>query len=83
MAFTLLNQKTSTTKENLIVGQLVYIPDWLLCKNPNSLKEVLVYIISIHDNNRTSVLKTLDGKLLSRHPQNIIDAKANKFEQKT
>ena len=80
MAMTLLNQKSQTTK--LKIGQLIYLPDKLLRKNPNSIKEALAYIINIDTGGRSYLVKTLDGQILTRHLSALVDTKANRLEQK-
>ena len=47
MAITLLNQRSQSSKFK--VGDLVYLPDKLLRKNPNSVKEALAYIVKSQD----------------------------------
>ena len=79
MAMILLNQKSQTTQFKM--GQLVYLPDRLLRKNPNSIQEALAYIINIEPGGRNYVVKTLDGRILSRHLTVLVDAKANRLEQ--
>ena len=76
MAITLLNQKSQILKYN--VGDLVYLPDKLLRKNPGSIKESLAYIIRCLDGGRNYLVKMLNGQILTRQLSNLVSANASK-----
>ena len=76
MAITLLNQRSQSSKFK--VGDLVYLPDKLLRKNPNSVKEALAYIVKSQDEGRNYFVKTLNGQILTRHLSAIVSTNASK-----
>ena len=76
MAITLLNQKLQISKFN--VGELVYLPDKLLRKNPGSIREALAYIIKSQDGGRKYLVRMLNDQILTRQLSNLVSANASK-----
>ena len=77
MAITLLNQQSQSSSYK--VGDLIYLPDNLLRKNPNSVREALAYIVKGQDGGRNYFVKTLDGQILTFHFLAIVSTNANKI----
>ena len=71
-AFHLLNKKNLSNKFQL--GELVYIPDRLLKKHPNSLRDALGKIVEVTNTTRDYVVETLDGERLKRHFSDLVNA---------
>ena len=57
---------------------MVYIPEQLFKKNPNSLMGSLAHIIAIEPGERTYKVKKLNGRILVWHVSALVDAHANK-----
>ena len=64
-AFYLLNKRT--LNQRFQEGELVYIPDRILAKNPHSLTEALGKIKDILPSQRDYSVIMLDRKILTRH----------------
>ena len=75
-AFYLLNKRT--LNQRFQEGDLVYIPDRILAKNPHSLTEALGKIKEILLSQRDYSIMMLDGKILTRHFSDIVSASATK-----
>merc|ERR1712237_272331 len=73
-AFTLLNKRTLNKKFQ--VGELVYIPEKLLKKHPNSLRDALGKIKDISDSGRDYLIEMIDGGTLKRHFSDLVSASA-------
>merc|ERR1712112_606312 len=75
-AFHLLNKKNLNNKFK--IGELVYIPDRLLKKHPNSLRDALGKVIEVASTTRDYVVETLDGETMKRHFSDLVNASATK-----
>merc|ERR1712121_257864 len=75
-ALHLLNKKNLHNK--LKVGELVYIPDRLLRKHPNSIRDALGKIIEVASSTRDYLIQTLDGDIMKRHYSDLINANTTK-----
>ena len=75
-AFYLLNKRT--LNQRFQEGDLVYIPDRILAKNPHSLTEALGKVKEILPSQRDYSIIMLDGKILTRHFSDIVSASATK-----
>merc|ERR1712112_589218 len=62
----------------LKVGELVYIPDRLLRKHPNSIRDALGKIIEVASSTRDYLIRTLDGDIMKRHYSDLINANTTK-----
>ena len=75
-AFHLLNKKNLNNKFK--IGELVYIPDRLLKKHPNSLRDALGKVIEVASTTRDYVVETLDGETMKRHFSDLVNANVTK-----
>merc|ERR1712041_43257 len=76
VAFTLLNKRTLSKKFQ--IGDLVYIPEKLLKKHPNSLRDALGKIKEISSSGRDYTIEMIDGGTLKRHFSDLVSASATK-----
>ena len=77
-AFYLLNKRNMTHKFK--INEIIYVPDWIIAKNPHSLTDALGKITNIKENGRDYSIKMLDGTKLKRHYSDIVSATAYKSE---
>merc|ERR1712114_3419 len=80
-AFHLLNKKNLNNKFK--IGELVYIPDRLLKKHPNSLRDALGKVIEVASTTRDYVIEMIDGDTVKRHYSDIVSASVTKNQSDT
>ena len=59
-------------------NDLIYIPDRIVAKNPNSLTDALGKITKVRENGRDYNIVMLDGTPLKRYFSDIVSASATK-----
>merc|ERR1711890_222340 len=72
----LLNKRILNKKFE--IGELVYLPDKLLKKHPNSLRDAIGKIKEISKSGRDYIVEMLDGEKLKRHYSDLVSASATK-----
>merc|ERR1712080_442341 len=72
----LLNKRVLNKKFE--IGELVYLPDKLLKKHPNSLRDALGKIKDISETKRDYMVEMLDGETLKKHYSDLVSASATK-----
>ena len=75
----LLNKKVNN--EHLMVGDLVFVVDFLLSKQPNSLYECLAKVIEVRDK-RNYIVQLLNKKKITRHLNSLVSTSANYYNSK-
>merc|ERR1711942_322435 len=75
-AFHLLNKRVLNKKFK--IGELVYIPDRLIKKHPNSLRDALGKVKQVASTARDYVIELLDGDTVKRHYSDIVGASVTK-----
>merc|ERR1712002_374299 len=71
-AFHLLNKRVLNQKFK--IGELVYIPDRLIKKHPNSLRDALGKVKEVASTARDYVIELLDGDTVKRHYSDLVSA---------
>ena len=70
----LLNKKI--INRNVSIGQIVYIPDLIIAKNPHSLMDALAKVVRAKDG-RSYELKLLNDQIVTRHVSKLVPTSAN------